>query len=738
MKPLIAFAGLVVFPSFAQVVPPQPVPQPGQAPAPNSGAPPVAGPKKPVAGQLIVRDKAGKDVLLNFANAKLYDVIQQVARVAGLNYTVDPAVKDGPVRLFMNGRLEEDGLLDVLSLALKLHGVAMVRNRDFLEFVPLNAATGRSASPLFVGTQPLEGMGESFLVTQVLPLKFLDAEGFGGFAKDFLSHDGKALPDKNRNLLILMDYVQNIRRVMDFADLMDKQPFEQRKLAFFRLKNASPDRVQKELEPLLKAAGVPVGTGALQLLPVSSLNGLLLISQATEWMGEVKSWIERFDEVPQTEDGEIFVLPVRYAKAETLYPLLTQVLRLPVGGMSISKNSNLTNAALPAPRSFGSPTNSLGGTLGAYPPSQTQGTAVQAPQPASTSTAVTPSLSQPGPLSPGVTISVDPDNNALVIFGPRRDYALIQAAVEKLDQVPRQVLIEATILDLSMTGEFELGLSGFIQSRFAPADVNVNSLPTPANKYDWRVDRTSSSGPFTFSGVAVSGSQLLGVLLSVKDSKSNVNVVSQPRIWALDNRPARLLVQDQIPVPVNTFIPGSGTGTGSSGYSVTNAQYLDTGLNLTVTPHINGSGTIRLEINQEISSSSGFETLGSGDSAIQAPRISRRSLSTELIAQDGATVILGGLVRQDSTHTTTGVPFFNRIPLLRNLLGSTRKVNTKSELVIMMTPRVISQAEDIDRVTHEIRERVDHAIRRMNGMFETLLPPSPSDPRHPVEAGETI
>lgn len=148
-----------------------------------------------------------------------------------------------------------------------------------------------------------------------------------------------------------------------------------------------------------------------------------------------------------------------------------------------------------------------------------------------------------------------------------------------------------------------------------------------------------------------------------------------------------------------------------------------------MTPHINANGVIRLEIQQEISSSSGLETLGSGSLAIQAPRISRRSLSTEMIAPSGSTVILGGLVRQDSALITEGIPFLNRIPGLRHLFGSTRRVNQKSELVILLTPEVVTDTDSLDRVTMEVRNRVNQIVDRMSGPFDSTVPPRPGSPR---------
>lgn len=355
--------------------------------------------------------------------------------------------------------------------------------------------------------------------------------------------------------------------------------------------------------------------------------------------------------------------------------------------------------------------------------------AIQTPQVSSVAPQAIPNVqASGGPLSSGASVTVDPDSNALLIFGTRRDFSLIESAVEKLDQMPRQVLIEATILDLSMTGDFEFGLSGFLKNQYTASETSLAGTGEALSR-DFRIDRSDTQSPFTYTGLFTSRYGLVKLILSAKDSKKNVNVVSQPRVWALDNRPARLLVQDQIPIPVNTFIPGTGTGTGSSGYSVTNAQYLDTGLSLTVTPHINGNGVIRLEIQQEMSSSSGLETLGSGSSAIQAPRISRRSLSTEMVAPSGSTVILGGLVRQDSTLSSDGIPFLNRIPGLRHLFGSTRRVNQKSELVILLTPEVVTNTESLDRVTMEMRKRVNQVMDRMSGPFDSTIPPRPSSPK---------
>lgn len=681
---------------------------------------------QPLAGEPLPPDKAGQDVVFNFANAKLYDVIQQVARLSGLNYTIDPAVKDGPVRLYMHGKLERGGLQEVLALALKLHGVSVVRNGDFLEFAPLQSAASRAATPLYLGTQLPEG-SDSLPATQIIPLKFLDADAFAGFAKEFISRDGRMMVDKGRNLVVALDYLQNLRRVLDFVELMDKQPFEQKKVALFRLKNASPDRLLKELEPILKAANVPVGTGALQLLPIQSLNGVLLISSASEWIPDIKAWLERFDESPRSEEGELFILPIRHAKAESIHPLLVQTLRLQGAAAPARPAPALSSPALGPARTFGQ--SGPSGFTAPGLPAPAPAPVPAAPQAAPTAPAAAiPSGS--GPLSPAATLTVDPDNNALLVFGTPRDFALIQSAVEKLDQMPRQVLLEATILDLTLTGEFELGLSGFLQQHYNPSDVRLEGSPEGVNySRDTRIDRGASDAAFTFTGVFSSRYGLLKAILSAKDSRRNANVISQPRLWALDNRPARLLVQDQIPIPVNTFIPGTTTGTGSQGYSVTNVQYLDTGLNLTVTPHINGSGVIRLELQQEISSSTGFETLGSGQSQIQAPRISRRTLSTELMAPDGATVVLGGLIRQDRSEVSVGLPGLNRIPILRHLFSSRRTVNQKTELVILLTPKVVSTPEQLDRVAGEFKERLARAIGRT--WWEKAVPPVPGTPALP-------
>lgn len=720
---------------------------PEKAQTPPAVSQPLAVPKL-LAGPLVVRDpKGGKDVVLNFSNAKLFDVVQQVARVLGLNYVIDPAVKDAPVRLFMHGRLEKDSLLDVMGLALKLHGIGVIRNGDFLEVVPLSSSTARSAAPLYFGTQPPDTTADSFFAAQIIPLKFLDADTFGGFAKEFMSQEGRLTVDKGRNLVVAFDYVQHIRRVLDVAGWMDQSPFNQKKVALFRLKNSSPDRLLKELDPILKAQNMPLGSGGLQLVPIQSLNALFLVCQADEWIPEVKNWIDRLDEAPRSEEGELFVLPLRFAKAESLYPLLANVLKLSPNNVATRPQSNLPQAAIGSGRPFGSSGSLVGSSqggastsgfgTGALPvnPQQSSG---GAPAQASlgpsiqggSSGATGGSQGHGGPLSPNASVTVDPDTNALVVFGTRADFSLLQSAVDKLDRMPRQVLIEATILDLSMTGDFEFGLSGFLKNRYSSSETNLDANPVAVGR-DYRIDRTDSQSPFSYTGLFTTRQGLVKLILSAKDSKKNVNVVSQPRVWALDNRPARLLVQDQIPIPVNTFIPGTGTGTGSSGYSVTNAQYLDTGLNLTVTPHINGNGVIRLEIQQEISSSSGLETLGSGTSAIQAPRVSRRSLSTEMIAPSGATVILGGLVRQDSTLSSDGIPFLNRIPGLRHLFGSTRRVNQKSELVILLTPEVMIDTDAMDRVTLEVRERVNQVLDRMRGPIDALFPPRPASPKHP-------
>ena len=279
-------------------------------------------------------------------------------------------------------------------------------------------------------------------------------------------------------------------------------------------------------------------------------------------------------------------------------------------------------------------------------------------------------------------IIADEKNNALVILATPREYRSVLAALRKLDIRPLQVLIEATIAEVKLNDELRYGLQWFFKSGSSEFALSSG---------------TSSAISSTFPGF----SYLLGipdvrVVLDALDSVTDFKVISSPQLMVLDNETATLQVGDQVPV-----VTRASTGTTTDSTTINEVQFRDTGIILEVTPRVNAGGLVQLDISQEASEV--VETkIGGSDN----PTIQQRKIKSTIAVQSGQTVALGGLIKDKRTNTSAGVPFLSRIPILGALFGSKADIGERTELLIMITPRVIRNQRDARVVTDELRKRV--------------------------------
>ena len=284
-------------------------------------------------------------------------------------------------------------------------------------------------------------------------------------------------------------------------------------------------------------------------------------------------------------------------------------------------------------------------------------------------------------------ISSDDTNNAILVFGTPREYAVIEDALRKLDVPPMQVMIEAAITEVSLTDDLRFGLQwNFIEG-------NENAVLT---------DSTTGTGLVRdvpgFSFLFGNAGSLTGVLNAL-EGKTKVNVVSAPKLMVINNQTASLQVGNQVPV-----LTQNSTATIDPNAPIINAiEYRDTGVILKITPRVNGSGLVLLDISQEVSDVLSSRASGSG---IDSPTISTRRVSTTVAVQDGEVLALGGLIRNVQTRDKQGIPFLSQIPIIGGLFGRQVDATDKIELVILLKPRVIRTIDDARAVTEELRNKI--------------------------------
>ncbi|HPU15560.1 MAG TPA: secretin N-terminal domain-containing protein, partial [Polymorphobacter sp.] len=282
-------------------------------------------------------------------------------------------------------------------------------------------------------------------------------------------------------------------------------------------------------------------------------------------------------------------------------------------------------------------------------------------------------------------ITSDETNNAVIVYGTPRDYAIIEDALRKLDVLPYQVLIEAAITEVTLNDNMRYGVEWNFQAgdtNFALTD-NKTSIP----------GRMFPGFSFFFSN-----NNSITATLNALEERTKVNVLSAPKLMVLNNQTAALQVGDQVPVATQSAVGV----TNPDSPIVNSIEYRDTGVILKVTPRVNGSGLVLLDIAQEVS-----DVSKTGSSTINSPTISTRRISTSIAVQDGQVIALGGLIRDSQTAGTSGIPFLSRLPLLGGLLfGKTDDTGNRTELLVLLKPRVIKTVDDARAVTDELRAKI--------------------------------
>jgi general secretion pathway protein D len=293
-----------------------------------------------------------------------------------------------------------------------------------------------------------------------------------------------------------------------------------------------------------------------------------------------------------------------------------------------------------------------------------------------------------------IRIIADEVNNALVIMGTSREYEMVESAIKELDILPKQVLIEATIFEIGLTGDLNLGVEWFLKNG------GLGEGKTGQGQLNLGSDGISAAAP-GFSYSIIDGATDVRFVINALESETNVQVLSSPSIMVLDNKKATINVGDEIPVPTRQ----SNSNIDPAAPTVNEIQYRNTGILLEVSPRINAGGLVTLEVNQEVSDAVTTETSG-----IDAPTIQLRTIQSTVAIQSGQSVILGGLIRNQREDSVSGLPFFSRLPGIGRLFSQTANSDRRTELLVVLTPYVIANPSQALAITEEYRAKLSKPI----------------------------
>jgi general secretion pathway protein D len=632
-------------------------------------------------------DTAG-DITLNFASADIREVVKVVlGDILKLNYVVEPTVQ-GTVSIQTSRPLAESALLPTLETLLRLNGAALVESGGGFKVVPL-AQAPRETRAVGVGdVLPPQRRGYGI---QIVPLRFVSASEVVKILGAMVSETDILHIDTARNLLLLGGSRGDLESIIGTIALFDVDWLEGMSFGLIPLHSAEAGAVVEELTKILGEGENAPLADVLRLVPIERLNALMVISPLPAYIDKASRLIERLDQTSDQETPRLFVYYVQNKRAADLAQVLSQIYS---GSMETATPREGLRPGLQPVEMRSSQTAQLPGATG-------ESTAARGPLSSLRSAAATPrqrqSEARSGPAVASATLQVsadrtaritaDENNNALVILATPADYRMLESTLKKLDLVPLQVLIEATIAEVSLRDELRYGLQWFFESGKSSATLS---------------EATSGVVASLFPGFsAILAANDVRVVLDALDSITDINVISSPQLLVLDNTSAILQVGDEVPIATRSAVTVDAV-TSSSDFVIANdIEQRNTGVILTVTPRVNAGGLVTLEIDQEIS-----DVVPTESSGIDSPTIRQRRIQTTVAVQSGETVALGGLIRESRDRGKSGIPILHELPLLGALFGSTGDTKERTELLIVITPRVVRGRDETRDMTNELRKRL--------------------------------
>lgn len=591
------------------------------------------------------RDQDG--ILLNFEDADLKQVIETVlGEVLGVNYFFDPRVQ-GRVTLQTVSALNDQDTLGAVQLVLRQNGAALVVRDNIYAILPAAEAGAGALVPVLSNGAVSLNPGMAVLVA---PLKSASASELAGVIEPLAGTQTTVRYDAARNVLILAGPASDVASLRETIAMFDVEWMDGLSYGLFPLRNAQATDVIPELQAILGGPDSPIRDQVV-LEPVTRMNAVLIVTKRNSVMQELRGWVGRLDrDLGAGQDG-VYVYRVENIPASDLAEALTQVFG-------------------------GSGGAGLGGGA-SFAPNETLASA-------STDGAV-PAASTGAQLAIGgddVRVFANEVNNTLVVRSSPETYQRIVAVIRQLDVAPMQVLIEATIAEVQLNNQLNYGVQTYLQNS---RRTLVNSSGNSAN--------IGGSYPGFVASYVTGGAE---VVLSALDSVTQLNVISNPRLMVLDNQSARLNVGDEVPI-----ITQQQQGSSGDSNIVNQVQFRQTGIVLEVSPRISSSGLVTLEIRQETSNVVEDASTGS-----LTPTISQRTIESSIAVQNGQTILLGGLIEGTDSAGKTGIPILSDAPIVGGLFGTRRNRSDRNELIVMLTPRIVRNPNEVRHITEELRQRV--------------------------------
>ena len=487
---------------------------------------------------------------------------------------------------------------------------------------------------------------------QLISLNHITAEEALNAISSLIPADVQITPGHNGEYLIVSSAGSSLNSIQDLIRYFDVDRYKGMSFGLFPIKNASSIAVSEEIAEVLRATS----STSIEFIPLARLNAILVVSPRSSDLARVETWIRRLDRI-SGDDAQVYVYQARHRDAADLAPVISNIF------------------------GTGEPSGSQAGR--SVSPGLNEAILVSGEQSVRSEGGSQRSNRQSGANAEGFGVSADPSTNSLIIRATAKEYELIETALRRLDVPPLQVHVEAMIAEVELNDALRYGVRAFFEDgefSVSLTDSVVGSVSAVNLGFNFVLETTEAE-----------------LVVTALEEVTKVEVISTPSLTVIDNQQARLLVGDQVPI-----ITQSSTATGTVDAPIVNTiEYRDTGVILEVTPRVNAGGFISLDISQEVS-----DVVPTTSSGINSPTIRQREITSSVSINSGGAVVLGGLILNDVRRSSDGLPGFQRVPVVGALFGRKERSRRRTELIVIIRPRVIRSQADMNTILSDLAEQM--------------------------------
>jgi len=526
---------------------------------------------------------------------------------------------------------------------------------------------------------------------ELFPIRFVAVADIQHVLEKILPPGQVIVAEPAHRLLMVEGSPDELKLAEDTVRTFDVDQLSGMSVALLPLEHADAATLVVELQSIFEATRKDADANIIRFIPVARLNAVMILSRQPHYFDEARSWVARLDRTQNLNEQKLYVYNLQYGKAVSI----AQILQGALAGMDVQVKTPTS----PPADALGTPIADMN--------QPTQGSAVStASSPAAVPpppSGAPPAQGAPAPAHAGATstvhIEADDAHNALLITATPRDYGLIRQVLESIDTPPLQVLIEVTVAEVVLNNNLQYGVQYFINSR-GGANNNVQSLLTTGTNLVG-IAPTVPGAALSLTAANFQPKVILDALSELTQTK----VISTPRLLVLDNQTARLQVGDVVPI----ITQSAASAITSNPLVLSNVQYKETGVVLEVTPRVNPGGFVTLDVNQSVS-----DVVQTTTSTINSPTIRQRRLTSTISVRSGSSILLGGLIQDQDNRDSSGVPLLHEIPVIGALFGNRNDMTARTELIMLLTPRVLSNEQEATDITEMVRRQFQAVLDRAN------------------------